>query len=87
LKPGLVAGVLLLAALGSAGAHHREVVVNGVRVAADAKAECECRAQGKAFGQGEEICLGNSMAVCAMDQNVTTWKRTNKSCPSARLTH
>jgi hypothetical protein len=87
MKLHLVACILLLVTPIAAAAHHREVIVNGIRAAADAKAECECRARGKAFGQGEEICLGGSMAVCAMDQNVTTWQRTGRSCPSARLAH
>jgi hypothetical protein len=48
-----------------------------------ATAECRCRARGALFSMGEEICIGGQMAVCAMDQNVTTWRRTGRTCPAA----
>lgn len=49
---------------------------------------CTCRAEGRVFDMGEEACLatleGPRMAICAMDQNVTSWKPTARTCPSAR---
>jgi hypothetical protein len=66
-------------------AHHRPVVVNGQRVAADPSQDCECRARGKAWRQGEEICLSGRKAICTMDQNVMSWRMTDRSCPLASL--
>ncbi len=45
--------------------------------------ECQCRAAGALFSMGQEFCIGGQMAVCAMDQNVTTWRRTGRTCPAA----
>jgi hypothetical protein len=44
---------------------------------------CECRARGQIYIVGEEICLNGQLALCAMDQNVTTWRGTGRSCPQA----
>lgn len=48
---------------------------------------CTCRAQGRLFDMGEEACLatpdGPRLAICAMDQNVSSWKPTARTCPSA----
>jgi hypothetical protein len=44
---------------------------------------CECRAHGKVFVTGEETCLNGALAVCAMDQNVTTWRGTGRICPQS----
>ncbi len=65
-------------------AHHRPVVVNNQRVMEDPTQQCECRARGKAFTLGEQICLNGRMATCAMDQNVTSWRPTSDICPNAR---
>jgi hypothetical protein len=67
-------------------AHHRAVLVNGSRVSEDAAQKCECRARGQAFTTGEQICLNGRVATCAMEQNVTTWKSSNRLCPEASLT-
>jgi hypothetical protein len=64
-------------------AHHRPVIQAGVRVAADPTQDCECRARGQAYTQGEQICLNGRIAMCAMDQNVTTWRSTDKTCPQS----
>jgi hypothetical protein len=64
-------------------AHHRTVVNNGIRVAADPTQDCECRARGNAYTVGEQICLNGRVATCAMDQNVTTWRSTSKTCPQS----
>ncbi len=66
-------------------AHHRAVFVNGNRVTEDPTQKCECRARGQAYTTGEQICLNGRVATCAMDQNVTTWKSSNKLCPEANL--
>ena len=48
---------------------------------------CTCRADGRVFDMGETTCLqtpsGPRLAVCAMDQNVTSWRSTANACPSA----
>lgn len=48
---------------------------------------CTCRAAGRVFEMGETTCLdtpsGPRLAVCAMDQNVSSWRATANSCPSA----
>jgi hypothetical protein len=48
---------------------------------------CTCRALGRVFDMGEEACLetprGPRMAICGMDQNVSAWKSTERTCPSA----
>ncbi|MFO1151794.1 MAG: hypothetical protein U1E62_25745 [Alsobacter sp.] len=49
---------------------------------------CTCRAKGQVFQMGETVCLdtpdGPRLALCAMDQNVSSWRRTPTACPSAR---
>jgi hypothetical protein len=77
--------VVLALGASSSGAHHRPVVVNNQRVAADSTQDCECRARGKAFTIGEQICLNGTIAICDMNQNVTTWRSTRNTCPNARL--
>jgi hypothetical protein len=47
---------------------------------------CECRARGQIYIMGEETCLNGQVTVCAMDQNVTTWRGTGKTCPQASFT-
>lgn len=77
--------VILALGASSSGAHHRPVVVNNQRVAADSTQDCECRARGKAFTIGEQICLNGTVAICEMNQNVTTWRSTRDTCPNARM--
>jgi hypothetical protein len=77
--------VVMALGASSSGAHHRPVVVNNQRVAADPTQECECRARGKAFTIGEQICLNGTVAICDMNQNVTTWRSTRDACPNAQL--
>ncbi|KAA2242365.1 hypothetical protein F0L46_02855 [Salinarimonas soli] len=54
---------------------------------ADPHAECYCRAQGRQFGMGEQVCLrspeGPRMARCVMDLNVTSWRFTQDPCPDS----
>jgi hypothetical protein len=79
---GAVTVALVLGA-SAAVAHHRPVIVNNQRVAEDPTQKCECRARGKAFTVGEQICLNGRVATCAMDQNVTSWRPTSDACPNA----
>jgi hypothetical protein len=44
---------------------------------------CECRAGGRVFIQGQTTCVYGQVAVCAMDQNVTTWRGTGQACPQS----
>ncbi len=45
--------------------------------------ECTCRAAGRSFGVGSEICIGNSMMRCTMAINVTSWEQTGRACPES----
>ncbi len=82
---GSVLTVILAFGATTSDAHHRAVVVNNQRVAEDLTQKCECRARGKAFTVGEQICLNGAIAICDMNQNVTTWRMTPTFCPNARL--
>jgi hypothetical protein len=73
--------IIWLCAYAAAGAHHREVVAKGIRIAADPTQTCECRAKGKAYQQDEQICLNGRIATCSMEQNVTSWRMTERLCP------
>jgi hypothetical protein len=44
---------------------------------------CECRAGGKIFIEGDETCLNGMVAICDMEQNVTTWRMTRRACPQS----
>ncbi|HRK24793.1 MAG TPA: hypothetical protein PLQ11_07555 [Beijerinckiaceae bacterium] len=48
---------------------------------------CECRAEGRRWGEGQQVCLDltgkRRMYVCAVQQNVTTWMETNPTCPDS----
>ena len=46
--------------------------------------DCDCRAQGQIWRQGEQVCLNGNLRICGMNQNVTTWLSTGKSCPTAQ---
>lgn len=54
---------------------------------ADPHAECYCRAKGRQWGMGEQVCLrspeGPRMARCVMDLNVTSWRFTGEACPES----
>ena len=49
--------------------------------------ECTCRAKGRDFGIGSQICMtsptGNAVFTCAMEQNVTSWRKVSGPCPEA----
>ena len=45
--------------------------------------DCDCRASGLMWRQGEETCISGTMQVCGMDQNVSSWIETKKPCPTA----
>jgi hypothetical protein len=46
--------------------------------------ECTCRAPGRVVHVGERLCLatpeGPRMALCTMNQNVTSWSFTREGC-------
>jgi hypothetical protein len=84
-KPLRLGSIIWLCANAAAGAHHRDVIVKGIRVSADPSQSCECRAKGKAFQQDEQICLNGRIATCTMDQNVTSWRMSERLCPEAKL--
>jgi hypothetical protein len=65
-----------------------EPAASRTRVAqGDPHAECYCRAQGRQFGMGAQLCLrspdGPRMARCVMDLNVTSWRFTQEPCPDS----
>jgi hypothetical protein len=49
--------------------------------------DCYCRAQGRMFAPGENVCLktaeGPRIAQCRMEINVMSWSITEKPCPDA----
>jgi hypothetical protein len=45
--------------------------------------DCDCRAQGVLWRQGQEICMNGRMQICGMDQNVSTWITTGRNCPTS----
>jgi hypothetical protein len=62
----------------------RALLVQGLLLAAApalAGPECTCRAAGQAFQLGQSTCLrGERLAVCVMEQNVTSWRLTDTGC-------
>lgn len=52
---------------------------------AQSNPECTCRAQGRIYALGSQICLpganGTQLFRCGMDLNVTSWKSMAKPCP------
>ncbi|MCZ8377179.1 MAG: hypothetical protein O9342_17545 [Beijerinckiaceae bacterium] len=50
---------------------------------ASSKTPCTCRAAGRSFEVGSEICLGNRMMRCTMAINVTSWEQTEQPCPQS----
>jgi hypothetical protein len=77
--------VLLAALLGAAPLAAEPMTPRARVVQADPHAECYCRAQGRRFGMGDQVCLrspdGPRLARCVMDLNVTSWRFTGESCP------
>ena len=59
-------------------------------LAAVAGPDCQCRAAGEMFNQGDLVCIhtneGLKLARCDMSQNVTTWTIVRDSCPQAQMT-
>ncbi|MCZ8258585.1 MAG: hypothetical protein O9333_00450 [Beijerinckiaceae bacterium] len=47
------------------------------------KPPCTCRAAGRSFDVGSEICMGNRMMRCTMAINVTSWEQTDMACPQS----
>jgi hypothetical protein len=54
---------------------------------ASAMADCQCRANGRSFEQGEVACLrlpnGTELARCGKELNNSSWKKVQDGCPSA----
>ena len=52
-----------------------------------ALANCQCRANGKLFEQGQVACLklpaGAELARCGKELNNSSWKKMQDGCPSA----
>jgi hypothetical protein len=50
-------------------------------------ANCQCRANGREFEQGQVACLrlpsGTELARCGMELNNSSWKKIQDGCPSA----
>jgi hypothetical protein len=45
--------------------------------------DCDCRAMGRFWRQGQHICLSGRRFVCGMDSNVASWISTGTECPEA----
>lgn len=54
--------------------------VLGVVFALPAMADCQCRALGQTFNQGQTACIFDKLARCEMNQNVASWKIISGSC-------
>ncbi len=56
-------------------------------VRAQALPDCECRAAGRIFEEGEEACLstteGPRVAQCSMELNVMSWTIRPTPCPES----
>src|SRR5262245_10316589 len=54
---------------------------------APAIADCQCRANGRSFEQGQVACLklpnGAQLARCGKELNNSSWKKVQDGCPSA----
>jgi hypothetical protein len=54
---------------------------------APAMANCQCRANGRSFEQGQVACLrlpnGAELARCGKELNNSSWKKVQDGCPSA----
>ena len=52
-----------------------------------AMADCQCRANGRSFEQGQVACLnlpnGPQLARCGKELNNSSWKKVQDGCPSA----
>jgi hypothetical protein len=50
-------------------------------------ADCQCRADGRVFEQGQTVCLsypdGKKLARCDMILNNSSWKNVQDGCPEA----
>jgi hypothetical protein len=50
-------------------------------------ADCQCRANGRSFEQGQVACLklpnGVQLARCGKELNNSSWKKLQDGCPSA----
>lgn len=59
----------------------------GVAIADGGKpaADCDCRARGQKWSQGDEICLSGTLHRCGMSLNVTSWLDTGRPCPQTLL--
>jgi hypothetical protein len=54
-------------------------------VAKEPARDCDCRASGRLWSQGEKTCMNGSLYVCGMNQNISSWEKTSGSCPVASL--
>lgn len=83
-------GAVVLAGPATAADHHR-LPLSFENAAAEAHAqnhpECTCRAEGRSFPLGSQICLsgvqGSQIFRCSMDLNVTSWKSVGSPCPQS----
>lgn len=76
-----------IACLLCVAAVHRANADNVLMLAARKTAEvldCDCRALGRNWRQGEKTCVAGTLRVCGMDQNVSSWIATEELCPLAR---
>jgi hypothetical protein len=57
---------------------------------APAMADCQCRANGRSFEQGQVACLklpaGTQLARCGKELNNSSWTKLQDGCPSAAAT-
>jgi hypothetical protein len=65
------------------------LIVLSALAASPANADCQCRANGRQFQQGQVACLtlpsGSQLARCGMELNNSSWKKMQDGCPSAAV--
>jgi hypothetical protein len=73
---------LAMAQMREPAVSNRNALLSSTREASS-QAPCTCRAMGSSFEVGTEVCINSAMFRCEMDQNVTSWRRTQNVCPTS----
>lgn len=79
----ILLGLAIIAIAGPALAqdHNARTDVRILRKAQLNATECTCRLKGQSLPVGTEVCMGDGMFRCQMEQNVTSWKSLASPCP------
>ena len=84
----VVAGLAVGSSLALAEPETRKVAGEELGWTPPALPECTCRAQGKTFQLGQQVCLstpdGFRLAQCELTQNVTNWRFSSNDCVTSQ---